>query len=406
MTNQNDTALRSLQEQPFVSHLIELRDRLMRVVILVVVVFFILFPFANELYQAVSQPLLEVLPDGQNMIATGVISPFLAPFKLALVAAIFIGMPFILYQIWSFVAPGLYKHEKRVLMPMVGSSAMLFYCGALFAYYVVFPLVFQFMKMTTPEGVDMIPDITQYLEFVLTLFFAFGLAFEVPIATIILVWMGVTTPEKLKSKRPFIIVGAFCLGMLLTPPDVISQTLLALPMWLLFEVGLVFSGFVYRDKMKRKAAEEADEAADGAAPVAAAATAGSGGGTLESLPTTPNEDILDRFDGDHDLGDGAENAIDPDRFTSLSEEELDAELDLIEAEEEDDDDDDDEGELGDSDSDDLYEEAVNEKLRRVQELRDEGNVIGAKGVLYEVLSEGSDDQAKVARNILDQLDEE
>ncbi len=173
-------------------------------------------------------------------------------------AAIFIGMPLILYQLWSFIAPGLYKHEKRVLLPMVGSSALLFYCGALFAYFVVFPLVFQFMKMTTPGGVDMIPDITQYLEFVLTLFFAFGLAFEVPIATIILVWMGVSTPDKLREKRPFIIVGAFCLGMLLTPPDVISQTLLALPMWLLFEVGLFFSRIVYRDKLKRAAAAEED----------------------------------------------------------------------------------------------------------------------------------------------------
>ncbi|MES9880325.1 MAG: twin-arginine translocase subunit TatC [Sedimenticola sp.] len=398
MINQNDPTLRSLQEQPFVSHLIELRDRLMRVVILVVIVFFILFPFANQLYQAVSQPLLAVLPDGQNMIATGVISPFLAPFKLALVAAIFIGMPFILYQMWSFIAPGLYKHEKRVLMPMVGSSALLFYCGALFAYYVVFPLVFQFMKMTTPEGVDMIPDITQYLEFVLTLFFAFGLAFEVPIATIILVWMGMTTPEKLKNKRPFIIVGAFCIGMLLTPPDVISQTLLALPMWILFEVGLIFSGFVYKDKMKRKAAEDSDDG-DTSAPVAAAATTGGG---VESPPTTPNEDILDRFGGDHNIGEGAESAIDPDRFTPLTEEELDAELDLIEAEEEGED----EGELGESDSDDLYHEAVEEKLRRVQQLRSEGNIIGAKGVLYEVLSEGSDIQARAARSILDQLDEE
>ncbi|MES9906560.1 MAG: twin-arginine translocase subunit TatC [Sedimenticola sp.] len=408
MTNQNDPTLRALQEQPFVSHLIELRDRLMRVVIAVVVVFFLLFPFANDLYQAVSKPLLAVLPDGQNMIATGVISPFLAPFKLALVAAIFIGMPLILYQLWSFIAPGLYKHEKRVLLPMVGSSALLFYCGALFAYFVVFPLVFQFMKMTTPGGVDMIPDITQYLEFVLTLFFAFGLAFEVPIATIILVWMGVSTPDKLREKRPFIIVGAFCLGMLLTPPDVISQTLLALPMWLLFEVGLFFSRIVYRDKLKRAAAAEEDgETATGEdAPLAAAASAGAA--AAKPLPVTTGWKPVDSFDGDHDLGDSAESAIDPERFTPLTEEELDAQLDIIEREEEEEEEeeDDDEGELGDSDSDDLYHEAVEEKLRRVKLLRDEGNIIGAKGVLYEILSEGNDEQGKIARSILDQLDEE
>ncbi|OQX42747.1 MAG: twin arginine-targeting protein translocase TatC, partial [Candidatus Sedimenticola endophacoides] len=248
MTNPNDPAADALKEQPFVSHLIELRDRLIRMVGAVGAIFLVLFPFANDLYQLISKPLLAVLPDGQNMIATGVISPFLAPFKLALVAAIFIAMPVILYQLWAFIAPGLYKHERRVLMPMVGSSALLFYCGALFAYLVVFPLVFQFMKLTTPVGVDMIPDITQYLEFVLTLFFAFGLAFEVPIATVILVWMGVTTPDKLKEKRPFIIVGAFCIGMLLTPPDVISQTLLAFPMWVLFEVGLFFSRIVHRQR--------------------------------------------------------------------------------------------------------------------------------------------------------------
>lgn len=410
MTNQTDQTANTLQEQPIVSHLIELRDRLMRVVIAVVVVFFILFPFANQLYQAVSIPLLAVLPDGQNMIATGIISPFLAPFKLTLVAAIFIGMPVILYQLWAFIAPGLYKHEKRVLMPMVGSSVLLFYCGALFAYYVVFPLIFQFMKLTTPEGVDMIPDITQYLEFVLTLFFAFGLAFEVPIATIILVWMGVTTPDKLKEKRPFIIVGAFCLGMLLTPPDVISQTLLALPMWVLFEVGLIFSKLVYRDKQKRQAAESDEPVSDQTTPVAAAA----GAGSVESLQVTSDSDAIGGFDGDPDLAKGSDNAIDKDRFVPLTEEELDAELDIIEADEgeddeeghDDDDDDKYEGELGDSDGEELDREAVDEKLRHVQKLRDEGNVIGAKGVCYEILSEGNDDQARVARNILDQLDED
>ncbi|MES9913373.1 MAG: twin-arginine translocase subunit TatC, partial [Candidatus Sedimenticola sp. 4PFRAG1] len=284
MTQSNDPAdSSSLAEQPFVSHLIELRDRLLRAVVAIIIIFLVLFPFANDIYQVISAPLLAKLPQGDQMIATGVISPFLAPFKLALVAAIFLAMPFLLYQLWSFIAPGLYKHEKRVLIPMVGSSALLFYLGSAFAFYVVFPLVFAFMVATTPDGVNMAPDITQYLEFVLTLFFAFGLAFEVPIATIILVWMGMTTPESLSNKRPYIIVGAFCIGMLLTPPDVISQTLLALPMWVLFEVGLFFSRIVYRDRQKRKAAEDAEYEAEStpaekavpAAATAAPATAGS-----------------------------------------------------------------------------------------------------------------------------------
>ncbi|MES9889265.1 MAG: twin-arginine translocase subunit TatC, partial [Candidatus Sedimenticola sp. 6PFRAG1] len=306
MTQSNDPAdSSSLAEQPFVSHLIELRDRLLRAVVAIIIIFLVLFPFANDIYQVISAPLLAKLPQGDQMIATGVISPFLAPFKLALVAAIFLAMPFLLYQLWSFIAPGLYKHEKRVLIPMVGSSALLFYLGSAFAFYVVFPLVFAFMVATTPDGVNMAPDITQYLEFVLTLFFAFGLAFEVPIATIILVWMGMTTPESLSNKRPYIIVGAFCIGMLLTPPDVISQTLLALPMWVLFEVGLFFSRIVYRDRQKRKAAEDAEYEAEStpeekavpAAATAAPATAGS----------------ADFFDGDL-TPEEMDKAVDPDRF--------------------------------------------------------------------------------------------
>jgi len=348
----------------------------------------------------VSAPLLEVLPDGQNMIATGVISPFLAPFKLTLVAAIFVAMPLILYQLWSFVAPGLYKHEKRILMPMVGSSALLFYLGAFFAYMVVFPLIFDFMKMTTPEGVDMIPDITQYLELVLTLFFAFGIAFEVPIATIILVWMGMTTPDKLTQKRPYVIVGAFCLGMFLTPPDVISQTLLALPMWILFEVGVICSRFIGKHE-GRDGDGESDSDDDpepdkpsGAAPESAATVAGAEAaeGALQPLEGDPTPE-------------SAASDFDAERYQPLNEEELDRELDLIEAEEEDEDDDDDDDDLGDSDDDGQHDEAIEKKFQFVQVLRDEGNEIGARGVLYEILGEGNEDQANVARNILDQLDE-
>ena len=405
MTKQTEPADKTLSEQPFVSHLIELRDRLMRAVIGVGIIFLCLFPFANQLYQIISRPLLEKLPQGHEMIATGVISPFLAPFKLTLVAAIFIAMPYILYQFWAFVAPGLYKHEKRVMMPMVGSSALLFYLGALFAFYVVFPLVFAFMVATTPEGVNMAPDISQYLEFVLTLFFAFGLAFEVPIATIILVWMGVTTPAKLAHKRPYIIVGAFCVGMMLTPPDVISQTLLALPMWVLFELGLFFSRIIYRDKKAREAAEESSSDEGGS-------SSGSGGDEKpapKSGPSAPPaavvaSETIPGFDGDPSPHAGDE-AIDTDRFVPLTEEELDAELDLIEAEEEEEYDDD-EGGLGESDDEGHYDEVIDEKLRLVQALREQEEYVKARGVLYEVLGEGNEEQAKVARNILAQLDED
>ncbi len=229
------------QEQPFLAHLVELRDRLLRAVLAVLVLFLGLFPFANTLYEYVAGPLMAHLPEGSNMIAIDVATPFLTPFKLALVAAIFLAMPYLLYQAWAFVAPALYRHEKRLVLPLMVTSSLLFYLGIAFAYYIVFPLVFAFLTSTAPVGVEVMTDINRYLDFVLTIFFAFGLAFEVPIATILLVWAGVTTPDSLRAKRPYIIVGAFVIGMLLTPPDIISQTLLALPMWVLFELGVVFS---------------------------------------------------------------------------------------------------------------------------------------------------------------------
>ncbi|MGB5640158.1 MAG: twin-arginine translocase subunit TatC, partial [Sedimenticolaceae bacterium] len=244
-----------LPEQPFISHLIELRDRLMRMVLAVLIIFLGLFPFGNDIYVFVADPLMKVMPEGTSMIATQVASPFLTPFKLALVAAVFIAMPYLLHQFWGFIAPGLYQHEKRLAVPLLASSVFLFYLGAAFAYVVVFPLVFAFLTGVAPEGVAVMTDITHYLDFVLTLFFAFGLAFEVPIATIVLVMAGATTPQKLAAKRPYVIVGAFVIGMLLTPPDIISQTLLALPMWLLFEVGLLLSRMLVRDRAKRKREE-------------------------------------------------------------------------------------------------------------------------------------------------------
>ena len=241
--SQNDPAA---DEQPFVSHLVELSSRLKRVVAFIFVVFLCAAPFANEIYTFLSGPLLEHMPENSTMIATDVASPFFTPFKLALVASIFVSVPVILYHFWAFVAPGLYSHEKRMILPLIVASTGLFYLGVTFAYCVVFPLVFGFLTTAAPEGVAVMTDITKYLDFVLTLFFAFGLSFEVPIFTIVLVWAGIASPQSLAEKRPYVIVGAFIFGMFLTPPDAISQTLLAVPIWLLFEVGLLFSRLFVR----------------------------------------------------------------------------------------------------------------------------------------------------------------
>lgn len=232
------------QQQPLIQHLIELRDRILRSVLVVLAIFLGLYYFANDFYLIISEPLRVYLPEGTSMIATDVASPFLTPFKLTLVMAVFLAMPFILFQFWRFVAPALYKHEKQLAIPLLVSSVFLFYLGVLFAYYVVFPLVFGFFTSAGPEGVTVMTDISKYLDFVLKLFFAFGLAFEIPIATVILVATGASTSESLGRKRPYIVVGCFVIGMLLTPPDVISQTLLAIPMWLLFEIGVFFSRMV------------------------------------------------------------------------------------------------------------------------------------------------------------------
>ncbi len=232
--------------QPFISHLVELRGRLLRVIVFVLVVFAALSPFANEIYAYLAGPLTQHMPANSSMIAIDVASPFFTPFKLALVCAVFISIPVILYQFWGFVAPGLYRHERRMILPLLVASTLLFYLGAAFAYFVVFPLVFGFLTAAAPEGVMVMTDITKYLDFVLTLFFAFGMAFEVPIFTIVLVMAGITTPAALAEKRPYVIVGAFIIGMFLTPPDAISQTLLAIPIWLLFETGLLFSRLFVR----------------------------------------------------------------------------------------------------------------------------------------------------------------
>jgi len=362
------------QEQPFISHLVELRDRLIRMLVAVLLVFLALFPFANEIYTYVATPLMAQLPEGTSMIATQVASPFLTPFKLALVSAVFLSMPYLLFQLWSFVVPGLYSHEKQLAIPLLISSVFLFYLGTLFAYYLVFPLVFAFLTGTAPDGVTVMTDISHYLDFVLTLFFAFGIAFEIPIATILLVAAGITTPEDLGRKRPYLIVGVFVVGMLLTPPDVISQTLLALPMWLLFELGILLSRFFQRRREASAAAREA-----GTASAGAPAPGGQGG------KSGGEEAMVGR-----DIAGG--DPLDPERFEPLTEEEMESELDAIEADEEID------PETPEGP------DPVERKLERIQALRDQEADADVRRLLYEVLEEGDDDQRRVARNILEQLD--
>jgi sec-independent protein translocase protein TatC len=229
-------------EQPFLDHIIELRSRILRGLLAVIVLFFPIYFFANDLYLFVAAPLMAYLPENSSMIATQVASPFLTPFKLAIFAAVFVGMPFLLHQIWAFVSPGLYKHEKRFAVPLLASSVLLFYAGVAFAYYLVFPLVFQFFVGVSPA--PMMTDINSYLDFILSMFFAFGIAFEIPIATMLLAWTGIASAKTMASKRPYVIVGCFVLAMILTPPDVVSQLLLAIPTWILFEIGVFFARLV------------------------------------------------------------------------------------------------------------------------------------------------------------------
>ncbi|MBL4661343.1 MAG: twin-arginine translocase subunit TatC [Alcanivoracaceae bacterium] len=242
-------------QQTFISHLIELRGRLVKIVVAILVIVVVQLPFAGKIYSIMAQPVMAYLPEGSSMIATGVLSPFLTPFKMVFILGIILSMPIILYQIWAFVAPGLYKHEKRIAKPLLFSSIFLFYLGCLFAYFIIFPILFQFIPSISPVGVNYMPDINSYLDIVVRMFFAFGLAFEVPIAVILMILMGVTTPEKLANNRPYVIVGVFVLGMILTPPDMISQTLMAIPMWLLFELGIIMGRILKRRRSEEKPAE-------------------------------------------------------------------------------------------------------------------------------------------------------
>lgn len=246
------------QGAPLIAHLIELRSRLLKALLAILLVFLCLAYFAGDLYHWIAEPLLEQMPEGSNMIATNVAAPFFTPFKLTIVVSMAIAMPMILHQVWGFIAPGLYRHERLLAIPLLVASVLLFYAGVAFAYFVVFPLAFSFFTSLELEGVQIATDISSYLDFVLKILFAFGLAFEIPVAVILLCVSGVTSPQSLRKKRPYVVVSAFVIGMLLTPPDVISQTLLALPMWLLFELGLAMSVF-YKGKRRTQSEEETQD---------------------------------------------------------------------------------------------------------------------------------------------------
>lgn len=320
-------------------HLTELRDRLLRVVLAVVVAIVVLLPFSNTIYLYIAAPLMARMPAGSNMVAVGVASPFMAPFKLTMLAAVALVIPYILYQLWGFIAPGLYQNERRLVVPLLVSSTVLFYVGMAFAYYVVFPIVFSFFLATAPQGIAVMTDIGQYLDFVLALFLAFGIAFEVPIATILLVWMGIITPEALIGQRSYVIVGTFVIGMFLTPPDAFSQTLLAIPMWLLFEAGVFFSYyFVPETKSQKQAQDIANHATN---PISSTAK------TVDTkLFPAP-----------------VQGGTNDDRYQPLTDAELEAELDAADFEEtllrE--------GHLGAADGN--QEAGVEAKLLRVKELR-------------------------------------
>ncbi len=261
MAEQQTQTEEEQKEQGLMEHLIELRDRLLRIVLAILIVFVALIAFAGDIFSIVAQPLLALMPEGTTMIATSVTSPFLVPFKLVLMLSVLLTIPYLLHQIWGFIAPGLYLHEKRLATPLLISSVILFYCGIAFAYFIIFPILFGFFIGISPEGVAVMTDISQYLDFIIAIFLAFGIAFEMPVATFMLIAAGVTTPDKLAKKRPYIIIGAFVVGMFLTPPDVISQSLLAIPIWLLFELGLIASRLFLKTKEENTVIMENDELA-------------------------------------------------------------------------------------------------------------------------------------------------
>jgi sec-independent protein translocase protein TatC len=245
-----------LQEGTLISHLIELRTRLVRALFAVLVLFVPCAIYDDELFTLIATPLLQKLPQGAQMISTSLIAPFMAPLKLAILAALFLGMPFVLYQAWAFVSPGLYRHEKRFAIPLLLSSIFLFYAGAAFAYFIVFPLMFAFLASAAPLGVTMMTDMTSYLDFVILLFFAFGAAFEIPVATVLLVWTGLVRVETMQKNRGYVLIGIFVIAAFLTPPDAVSQCFMAVPMYLLYEAGIVMARLLLKDKLAARQVEE------------------------------------------------------------------------------------------------------------------------------------------------------
>ncbi len=245
--------------QTFISHLLELRDRLIRAVIAWAILFICLFPFANKLYTLLAKPMLSKLPQGSHMIATEVVTPFFVPLKVAMMTALLGALPYVLYQAWAFIAPGLYAREKRIILPLVSASVVLFACGMAFAYFLVFPVVFGFVIGSAPEGVAVMTDIDKYLDFVITMFLAFGVTFEVPIVVVALTLMGLVEVAKFKEIRPYVVVGAFVIGAIFTPPDVISQTMLAIPLWFLYELGVFVAGWLVKRRPPDNAVDPTDE---------------------------------------------------------------------------------------------------------------------------------------------------
>lgn len=346
-------------EQSLMDHLVELRDRLMHMVLAVLIVFIALFAFSEDIFTIAADPLLQLMPEGTSMIATGVTSPFLVPFKLVLLLSVLLTVPYLLHQIWAFIAPGLYRHEKRLAGPLLISSVLLFYCGIAFAYFVIFPILFAFFIGISPEGVEVMTDIGQYLDFIIAIFFAFGIAFEVPVATFLLIAAGATTPEKLAGKRPYIIIGAFFVGMLLTPPDVISQSLLAIPIWLLFELGLIMSRIFLKDKIEKNVIMETDDFELIEQPAASAGGAGS------AAPSQPPGGAGDFPRDDHDA---EGNPIDAQTSTDENEQ-VDQQQDEADRDEEDRDEED--KDLSDEEMEALFDEAEREEKENLT--RDEAD---------------------------------
>ncbi|QQZ29323.1 twin-arginine translocase subunit TatC [Thiothrix subterranea] len=330
MTKKANTSAPEGEELGFLQHLVELRDRLLRMVLAIGIVFLILMPFAQDLYNLLSDPLVRHLPEGQKLIAVGVASPFFIPYKLAMMVAFVLALPYVLYQVWGFIAPGLYQHEKKIVTPLLLSSVALFYVGMAFAYFLVLPMMFSILPGFAPSNVDVTPDIAEYLDFVMMMFMAFGIGFEMPVATILLITTGIASRETLEQSRPYVIVIAFIVGMFLTPPDVLSQVMLAVPMWLLFEVGLLASRLFDQHVEKASAEREAREKLEyqrEIKPPAAPATTATATGAAAAAATTAWENDQYIFEETVPV-----QSTDDDEFRPLTDEEMEAELERMDEE--------------------------------------------------------------------------